>query len=95
MPFWRSKLEKYEDSIVCDFLEFGFSLDVSKDCKLSFGGRRNQKEARDYSEFIDKYLIKECRANWLAGPFNSNPFANEYSTEVELLPTCLGLLELL
>ena len=72
---WREKLERYSDKVVCDFLQYGFPLDVDKSTKLSYNERRNHKGARDYPQFIDRYLEKECQANRIAGPFNVNPLS--------------------
>ena len=72
---WREKLLRYEDSIVCDLLEFGFPLDINKSTKLSFNERRNHKGAREFPEFIDKYLERECDAMRIVGPFSENPLS--------------------
>ena len=79
---WREKLQGYDDVVVCDYLEFGFPLDFRKGNRLSFDEGRNHKGARDYPDFIDKYLDRECGAGRIAGPFNSNPL----STSLVLSP---------
>ena len=75
MELWRKRLENYEDRIVCEFIEFGFPLDVNKEKKLCYDVRRNHKGARDYSEFVNKYFRKECSEARIAGPFSSNPLS--------------------
>ena len=72
---WREMLRDYEDRIICDFLEFGFPLDLNKSQKLSYNERRNHKGARDYPAFINKYLDRECGAKRIAGPFLENPLS--------------------
>ena len=72
---WREKLKGYEDEIVCEYLEYGFPLDVNKKQKLSYDERRNHKGARDYPQFIDKYFHRECTAGRVAGPFRYNPLS--------------------
>ena len=72
---WREKLEHYEDKIVCEFLEFGFPLDLDRKHKLSYVERRNHKGARDFPTFIDKYLERECTGMRIMGPFEKNPMS--------------------
>ena len=72
---WREKLVGYEDSVVCEFLQFGFPLDFDKKCKLSYTERRNHKGAREFPAFIDKYLKRECDAMRIMGPFHNNPMS--------------------
>ena len=72
---WREKLTGYEDKIVCEYLEYGFPLDVNKKQKLSYEERRNHKGARDFPQFIDKYFHRECTAGRVAGPFRYNPLS--------------------
>ena len=72
---WREKLRGYDDAIVCEYLEYGFPLDVNKNQKLSYDERRNHKGARDFPQFIDKYFKRECTAGRVAGPFRYNPLS--------------------
>ena len=72
---WRKKLERYDDKIVCEYLQFGFPLDINKSQKLSFNERRNHKGARDYPDFIKKYIGRECGAKRIMGPFRENPLS--------------------
>ena len=75
MSIWRQKLVGYQDVIVCDYLEFGFPLDFDKSQKLLYDLPRNHKGAREFPQFINKYLEKECDAGRIAGPFKSNPLS--------------------
>ena len=75
MKLWRKRLTNYDDRVVCDYLEYGFPLDFNKNNKLSYDERRNHKGAKDYPEFIQRYLKKECSASRIAGPFAVNPLS--------------------
>ena len=75
ISIWRRRLCKYSDKVVCEYLEFGFPLDFNGRKKLSDKVRRNHKGAREYPEFMDKYLEREKSANRIMGPFNSNPLS--------------------
>ena len=75
MDLWRSKLNLYDDKVVCDFLEFGFPLDFNKNSKLDYDVRRNHKGARDFADFIKKYLARESEQMRVVGPFRKNPLS--------------------
>ena len=75
MSVWRKRLSGFKDKVVCDYLEFGFPLDFDKSRKLFYDERRNHKGAREYPDFIQKYLERECKAMRIAGPFNVNPLS--------------------
>ena len=75
IPLWREWLVDYKDYIICDFLEFGFPLDFDKSVELNTNERRNHKGARDYPEFVDKYLCTEVGKSRIVGPFKSNPLS--------------------
>ena len=76
MNLWREKLAGYKDKVICDYLEFGFPLDFNKTVELDYSNRRNHKGARDFPEFIDSYLKKECDNTRIAGPFETNPLSS-------------------
>ena len=75
VELWRSRLKDYEDKVVCEFIEFGFPLDVDKKKKLCYDVRKNHKGAREYPEFINTYFKKECNEARIAGPFSYNPLS--------------------
>ena len=77
---WREKLKGYRDVDVVDLLQYGFPLDFDRNRKVSSGERRNHKGARDYPQFINKYLRKECTAKRMAGPYSANPLSVELVT---------------
>ena len=64
LSVWREKLRSYEDRVVVEFLEYGFPLDFDRSKQLSSEAGRNHKGARDYPEFVQKYLSKECAYFW-------------------------------
>ena len=75
IPLWREWLVDYKDYVICEFLEFGFPLDFDKSVELNTNERRNHKGAREYPEFVNKYLCTEVGKSRIAGPFKSNPLS--------------------
>ena len=75
IPLWRELLHDYPDSIVCDFLEFGFPLDFDTSVNLRTDERRNHKGARENPDFINQYLRNEINRARIAGPFRENTFS--------------------
>ena len=75
LSVWREKLRSYEDRVVVEFLEYGFPLDFDRSKQLSSEAGRNHKGARDYPEFVQKYLSKECEEVRIVGPFKENPLS--------------------
>ena len=75
MKMWRERLEDYEDKVVCEFLEFGFPLDVDRSKQLCYDVRKNHKGARDHPKFIRDYFKRECEESRIAGPFPKNPLS--------------------
>ena len=65
----------YNDKIICEFLEFGFPLDFDKSVQLNTDERRNHKGAREFPNFVSKYLQKEVEKTRIVGPFHQNPFS--------------------
>ena len=70
---WRQLLVGYSDYVICDFLEFGFPLDVHGEPVVD--GSRNHKSAREFSSFIDDYMERETKVHRLVGPFVENPLS--------------------
>ena len=75
IPLWRELLADYKDYAVCDLLEFGFPLDFDKSVNLSINERRNHKGAREFPEFVNRYLCAEVEKSRIAGPFQNNPLS--------------------
>ena len=75
VSLWRERLSKYEDKVVCEFLEYGFPIDFDRKKKLSHELGKNHKGARDYPEFVRKFIQKECQEGRIIGPFKNNPLS--------------------
>ena len=73
IEFIRSMLVDYDDHILCDLLEFGFPLGHTGEV-LNIKKPRNHSGAREFPEFIMKYLKKELEYKAIVGPFKVNPF---------------------
>ena len=69
LTLWRKLLVNYSDKVICEFLEFGFPLDFDTSISLHTKERRNHKGAREYPQFIDRYLHRETEKCRIAGPF--------------------------
>jgi hypothetical protein len=66
-------LVDYDDKTLCELLEFGFPIGYSGE-NLNNKKTRNHSGARDYLEFISKYLQKELEYKAIVGPLKVNPF---------------------
>ena len=75
IAFIRSMLSDYQDTLLCDLLEFGFPLGHNGESLIT-KKPRNHTGARDFPEFIVKYLQKELEYKAIIGPFKINPFLN-------------------
>ena len=76
LPFWQSKLRDYDDYVVCDFLEFGWPVDLNYASSLSTDQfSRNHKGATDFPSAVDSYLSLELERGTVIGPFSRNPFS--------------------
>ena len=75
LAVWKEKLQGYKDAQVCDLLQFGFPLDFNREKSLTGSAGRNHKGARDFPQFVNKYLERECAAKRIAGPFSTNPLS--------------------
>ena len=72
---WRDYLQDYSDTLLCDFLEYGWPVGynyVSHGFPVS--DLRNHKGALTFPDHIDRYLSKESSLSAVIGPFSSNPF---------------------
>ena len=71
--FLREILIDYDDSVVCDFLQYGWPVGHSGS-PFSSAFKKNHKGATDFPEDIKNYFKKELKYNAVLGPFKSNPF---------------------
>lgn len=81
--YLRSLLQlfDYNDSLVCDLIEFGFPLGFTgnEDTMLpvkEIWKYKNYKGATDYPVEIGNYLVKEMNCGAIIGPFKNNPFTH-------------------
>ena len=75
MPYWREMLTDYHDTDLCDFLEFGWPLGLDPSVELK-STLRNHSSSIQFSDDMDKFIIKQIGAAALSGPFIINPFEN-------------------
>lgn len=74
IEFFRSMLVDYNDHILCDLLEFGFPIGYTAGDIVDIKKPRNHSGARDFPDFILKYLKKELEYKAVIGPLKVNPF---------------------
>ena len=68
---WRELLQDYEDSAVCDFLEFGWPVGFMP-TTLPVFDLRTHRGALLFSEQVTAYLTKEISFGRVAGPLRTN-----------------------
>ena len=74
---WRELLQDYEDSAVCDFLEFGWPVGFMS-TTLPVFDLRTHRGALLFSEQVTAYLTKEISLGRVAGPFDAVPFTDGF-----------------
>ena len=74
ISLWRSLLTEYSDSVVCDYLEFGWPIGYDYHGILPFSDFRNHKGALDFTSAVDSYLSTELALGSVCGPFARDPF---------------------
>ena len=77
IPFLRRELEGYEDSVVADFCEFGWPINITNEVFGERGFPRNWRSATDHSDQMNQYIERELREGTLLGPFKANPFSTQ------------------
>ena len=70
---WRRELAVYSDSSLPDLLEFGFPANYSIKA-IPVPTYKNHREKIDYTSFIRKYIVSECKLGALLGPFSVPPY---------------------
>lgn len=77
IPIWRNYLQKYEDNIICDYLQFGWPVGYNyEEYGFPVSQPRNHSGATNYPEDINKYLQAQISRRAVAGPFAHMPFSN-------------------
>ena len=74
---WRELLQAYEDSVVCDFLEFGWPVGFVPTV-LPIFELRTHRGALQFPEQVTAYLNKEIYLGRVAGPFDAVPFTDGF-----------------
>ena len=74
---WRELLQDYEDTVVCDFLEFGWPVGFMPTTLLVFD-LRTHRGAILFSEQVTTYLTKEISLGRVSGPFDTVPFIDGF-----------------
>lgn len=70
---WREALQGYHDSIICEYLEYGWPVGYSA-CALPESTKTNHKSAVDNPAAVSAFIDKECGERAMLGPFTSPPF---------------------
>ena len=74
IPRWRHLLANYHDTLLCDYLEFGWPVGYTAPYPpVSVGV--NHKSAEDYPVQVREYIDKELSLGGIIGPFHAPPFA--------------------
>ena len=74
---WRELLQDYEDSVVCNFLEFGWPVGFMP-TTLPVFDLRTHRGTLLFSEQVTAYLTKESSVGRVAGPFDAVPFTDGF-----------------
>ena len=77
IPVWRALLQDYEDSVICDFLEFGWSLGYTNQTLPVFD-LRTHRGALNFPSAVQGYLSIEISLGRVAGPFDAPPFPDGF-----------------
>ena len=73
IPVWRALLQDYEDSVICDFLEFGWPLGYTNQTLPVFD-LRIHRGALNFPSAVQEYLSSEISLGRVVGPFDAPPF---------------------
>ena len=74
---WRELLQDYEDSVLCDFLEFGWPVGFMP-TTLPVFHLPTHCGTLLFSEQVTAYLTKEISLGRVAGPFDAVPFTDGF-----------------
>ena len=77
ISIWRELLQDYEDSVVCDFLEFGWPVGFMP-TTLPVSDLRTHRGVILFSEQVTTYLTKEISLGRVAGSFDTVPFTDGF-----------------
>ena len=71
---WRLYLQDYDLKIVCEYLQFGFPVNLDYNLFTYVEEAVNHPSALDKKEGVDKYFQEELGYGAIVGPFYSKPF---------------------
>ena len=77
IPVWRALLQDYEDSVICDFLEFGWPLGYTNQTLPVFD-LRTHRGALDFPSAVQDYISNEILLGRVVGPFDAPPFPDGF-----------------
>ena len=77
IPVWHALLQDYEDSVICDFLEFGWPLGYTSQTLPVFD-LRTHRGALNFPSAVQDYLSSEISLGRVAGPFDAPPFPDGF-----------------
>ena len=71
---WRRYLKEYKYKILCEYLAFGFPLNIDQNKFTFTADINNHSSARRSPEGVDKYFAVEITYKAMVGPLCSSPF---------------------
>ena len=77
IPVWRALLRDYGDSVICEFLEFGWPLGYTKQTLPVFN-LQTQRSALKFPSVVQDYISSEISLGQIAGPFDAPPFPDSF-----------------
>ena len=75
---WRSHLQGYWDSQICDLLQYGFPLDFDRSIEL-LSSEVNHTSALTSFQSVQQYLTEELQFQAILGPFYNEPIPLQVS----------------
>ena len=83
---WRRLLKNYSYSILCEYLEFGFPLNIDYNKLVFQSNTNNHNSAMNNRKAVTEYFVEETRHLAIAGPFDSQPFDNIHYSPLLVRP---------
>ena len=74
MEMWRQHLIGYENSEICQFLEYGFPVGLGNPLPDLVPALTNHGSSYSFYTWIDKFLSSGLKNKYVAGPFAEQPF---------------------
>ena len=77
IPVWCALLRDYENSVICEFLEFVWPLGYTKQTLPVFNLRTHRGTLK-FPSVVQDYISSEISLGRIAGPFNAPPFPDSF-----------------